>query len=138
MTSSPATDTPISKPRLNLLPALTSLEISIDYNVADAFLEMLRSRMLPTTPGLERLCSLFNDSTNIESPVEGDDDDQEGAFPLDVQPSGVVVPATEVRQRPPRLENIRIRPTEELPERVYTGLAEIASFGVEIKVEDLT
>ncbi|KAH6904883.1 hypothetical protein BKA70DRAFT_1373287 [Coprinopsis sp. MPI-PUGE-AT-0042] len=112
----------VSKLRQNLLPALTWLEISIDYNVADAFLEMVRSRMLPSTPGLEKLCTLFNDSTNIDPEA----------------PSAAAPQLMTAKERPARLENIRTRPTEELPERVYTGLAEIASFGVEISVEDLT
>jgi len=38
---------------------------------------------------------------------------------------------------PARLEYIRIRPTEDLGDEIYTGLAKIASHGVEVCVEDL-
>lgn len=79
----------------NLLPSLTKLELTIDYNVSDAFVEMVRSRVQFATPDLR---------------------------PKDL---------------PARLEKIRIRPTEDLGDRVYTHLAEIASYGVEISVEDL-
>lgn len=41
------------------------------------------------------------------------------------------------QDHPAVLEYIRIRPTEDLGDRIYTGLAKIASYGVEVSVEDL-
>ncbi|KAF6752680.1 hypothetical protein DFP72DRAFT_815036 [Ephemerocybe angulata] len=76
-----------------LLPLLKKLELTIDYNVAEDFIEMVLSRVLV---------------------VEGSGNDH-----------------------PARLEQIRIRPTEDLGDRIYTGLAKIASHGVEVTVEDL-
>ncbi|EAU83528.1 hypothetical protein CC1G_04784 [Coprinopsis cinerea okayama7 len=88
--------------RQNLLPALKSLELTIDYNVCDTFIEMVRSRVQFTSA----------DSAGLN-----------GGTPLS-------------KDLPARLEKIRIRPTEDLGDRIYTALAEVASYGVEISVED--
>ena len=86
----------------------------MDYNVSDDFVGMVRSRVL-----------LGEYQDNI--------------------PHGPFLPPTlngasthSTLDLPARLEKLRIRPTEDLGDRVYTGLAEIASRGVEVSVEDLS
>jgi hypothetical protein len=75
--------------RDRLLPLLTKLELTVDYNVSEDFISMALSRVLVAEGG------------------------------------------------PARLEQIRIRPTEDLSDRIYTAIATIASHGVEVSVEDL-
>ncbi|TFK25873.1 hypothetical protein FA15DRAFT_589620 [Coprinopsis marcescibilis] len=86
----------------NLLPCLKMLELTVDYNVSDDFVRMVRSRVV---------------------------------FVGDLPPADELGPF--VPTLPARLEKLRIRPTEDLGDRVYTGLAEIASCGVDVSVEDL-
>jgi len=91
----------------NLLPLLAKLELTVDYNVASAFVDMVRSRVRPAEAGPE-LCA-----------------------------DCLLSPATARALPDAYLESIRIRPTEDLGDAAYTGLAEVASCGVEITVEDL-
>ncbi|KAJ2913425.1 hypothetical protein MD484_g6989, partial [Candolleomyces efflorescens] len=118
-----------------LLPLLRKLELTIDDEVSEDFVTMVLSRVHlggrqqhhsgTVTPHSDsgasssRARSRASSSARSLSGVEADDSDGLGDCPA-------------------RLEQIRVRPTEPLGDKIYMALTRIVStYGVEVSVEDL-